>query len=1231
MFSELDLRNEELSAKINEDEDNIDAKYEVQELKEKCADFVSENEKMMKKLAETETIVTEKEYVIHDCNIYIENLTEQVNEKIEEARSLTEKLENNSGIEAKEEEIANLQTQLADGNSRLNTLQAEFSESQQKVELLERENEEKNDAILNLDDELTNTRQQFNTVNANMSEYNQQISNLQNDLANRNKEILEFVKIMKNIKESLLSRGSPLSALIDVNVKEESNELSWDHGYEEILEPTKNFIEKLVDDNLEKSKQLDGDKSAHIKYLDDRVGELESVLAEKENLIAELLQTEEELNEAQAKLGENEKEQFEMQSYLNSKLAEMNKLRQNLTSCQEEKKSVEDNLTKAMSAIQGFVTDNLKLSQAVAQKESEMVTENQKLTKESDLLLLENERLKSELEAASANCLDSAAKTFYMQKGLDKAERKYSENLEDYRAKFDKIFVAWRTGLESCDLLRERLEELAGFMQNILDGEGQGDDLNLSCLSVDMRDLLQKSVDESRLLSASILAGQNSVLMEMSTVGLELHSEELESFGVETWTVPKVDVSIFESSNEAEAGETVPKSEYDCLLLELRDNLTKRRLAEEELEKMKASQDPESQDSSLKSRIPVADGSAKTKTRSSSRRRKTLTKIPGPVEVSEDGDWSEPDKAESRRRIGLDEEAGEEAGLGGARSSDGHGGDAETGAEIRRERGRVERLRSDLAASQRNEVELSKQLQQVRTEFSACSKALEKCKKEIKKNKDLATRFEGKSQQIDGENEEQRLIIRKLENEKNDIETRLRSSNETIEKLNKALDWWKSECKRFQQEFEFVGSGAGDKLELEQMKENLRNAEIKYQKLIEKHNNLLEIDQHELEDLKSKYQKKKTDVTKLKGTNILLEERCAELEEVVKLNDMKLASKEEKLSIAETLLKELNENNKSQMEEMIQLKDKNNEISSELKQLESSFDSYRQQFSDEIIQNKVNEVETKMKLQANGMKKLAEELLRVEADRKLLENRLETREDLQRTAEKEIGVLRETLSEEKSRSVELGKTLENMHKNIAKLEEEKIIKDSLEIEFANIKQQLIREKEEQASLKVKVAHVENSKKVAEERCASVEKVLKTLTTDSFYENKENREAAESGYNLSKHELETALQHSRPGSRRQGLTSLDNMNNLSRPRTSLPCCSHLSELDGVKLERDAALAKLKSTRSHLASAAEKLSLSNKKKKEMEKELCQQLSKTHKVLRKTKTNLENFSNGGAGENN
>ena len=48
----MELRNDELSAKVSQDQDNIDAKFEIQELKEKCADCVSENEKMTKKLAE---------------------------------------------------------------------------------------------------------------------------------------------------------------------------------------------------------------------------------------------------------------------------------------------------------------------------------------------------------------------------------------------------------------------------------------------------------------------------------------------------------------------------------------------------------------------------------------------------------------------------------------------------------------------------------------------------------------------------------------------------------------------------------------------------------------------------------------------------------------------------------------------------------------------------------------------------------------------------------------------------------------------------------------------------------------------------------------------------------------------------------------------------------------------------------------------------------------------------
>ena len=59
----------------------------------------------------------------------------------------------------------------------------------------------------------------------------------------------------------------------------------------------------------------------------------------------------------------------------------------------------------------------------------------------------------------------------------------------------------------------------------------------------------------------------------------------------------------------------------------------------------------------------MADGNIKSRGRSGSRRRITLTKIPGPSAVTEEDDWSEPDKEESRRRIGLQDGDDEDCDL----------------------------------------------------------------------------------------------------------------------------------------------------------------------------------------------------------------------------------------------------------------------------------------------------------------------------------------------------------------------------------------------------------------------------------------------------------------------------------------------------------------------------------------------------------------------------------------
>merc|ERR1719420_628042 len=154
----------------------------------------------------------------------------------------------------------------------------------------------------------------------------------------------------------------------------------------------------------------------------------------------------------------------------------------------------------------------------------------------------------------------------------------------------------------------------------------------------------------------------------------------------------------------------------------------------------------------------------------------------------------------------------------------------------------------------------------------------------------------------------------------------------------------------------------------------------------------------------------------------------------------------------------------------------------------------------------MNEVETKMRSQAEGVKKMAEELLKVDEAKKTLESKLVTRADLLKTAKKEIHNLKETLENEKYKAEEVGKTIEIMRNNIERLENEKLQKDSLEKEFNSLQKHLEEEKNLQKTLQEKVDKLEKSKKLTEDRCASAEKVLKALSAESFQENKENKES-----------------------------------------------------------------------------------------------------------------------------
>ena len=265
-----------------------------------------------------------------------------------------------------------------------------------------------------------------------------------------------------------------------------------------------------------------------------------------------------------------------------------------------------------------------------------------------------------------------------------------------------------------------------------------------------------------------------------------------------------------------------------------------------------------------------------------------------------------------------------------------------------------------------------------------------------------------------------------------------------------------------------------------------------------------------------------------------------------------------------------------------------------------------------------------------------------------------------RAYEKEVGIVSATLKEESYKASQLGKTVENLKTNQKRLETEMLMKQSLEVELTKVQGQLTKEEGKVVQMEKEVKERDEKVKVLErnidrleKRRQSSDKVLAALAKEGEKENF----ATLNGGDLSRQELEAALVTSRPGSRldvgssviqsrlgvdkiqaaltvgprRQGLSLLDN-NASPKPLTGEKplvehgncSCDLSSQLQQVKTERDAALAKLRATRfttflekvpifisflgrSTLSSTTEKLSNSNRRKKEVEKAICRSNAK------------------------
>merc|ERR1712136_169660 len=137
IISDLEQKNCELVMKVREIGDMKDARYEVIEFKQKYEEVLRENQKLKMVtennqgiISEYEKKVQDQDYIIKDCNVYIDSLTEQLNEKTEDLEKINEKIQNSSSIQGRDEEIASLQAELAlhhDQEQRLKQLEKELS------------------------------------------------------------------------------------------------------------------------------------------------------------------------------------------------------------------------------------------------------------------------------------------------------------------------------------------------------------------------------------------------------------------------------------------------------------------------------------------------------------------------------------------------------------------------------------------------------------------------------------------------------------------------------------------------------------------------------------------------------------------------------------------------------------------------------------------------------------------------------------------------------------------------------------------------------------------------------------------------------------------------------------------------------------------------------------------------------------------------------------------------
>ena len=495
--AEKDKQVEMLQCKVEELQQEVEqARCEVEEADRYNYQVVEASKQHARELEQ-------KDAVVRDCRTYIDSLTDQVNarsEELEQAQEkllkhdqlqeeveqlqeqldvkqiemekletelqekqgeielLQEKLLNSSQLQARDEEIAGLQAELAltprEGEpaeemeeqlgrirfleSQLemrNNLEECLKEEKKKVSDLESELVNSVDVQQRLEEELSSLkvlaaqleagREEAEAMQAEkMTECNKQVTELRQDLNKRNEQVLGFVQKLKEIKRSMKQKGRSTTPITDLDTDYGSTEsLDWD--YEGILEHSTEFIQRLVGETED------------VPDVDERLEQLEREKEEREgrmrNLEEELLEKDENVAELRKALETSEVEQEELMAYLNSRLGEIRQLKEEMEAVKESKVIWEQKLQKSLTAIQGFVIENQKLQEKVAREEERRVEQEEEVIKLKEQIRMQEEREKAPNNGGRLRGNQTVA--------LSKQREQFAERLTVYRGRSVKIYI----------------------------------------------------------------------------------------------------------------------------------------------------------------------------------------------------------------------------------------------------------------------------------------------------------------------------------------------------------------------------------------------------------------------------------------------------------------------------------------------------------------------------------------------------------------------------------------------------------------------------------------------------------------------------------------------------------------------------------------------------------------------------------------------------------------------